>query len=214
VEIQLLVGLFARHDNRLGAVYSSLYSFWMSRHSAGASGPSRQATPRRDAYSVVLFDDEIVNCVNNDFTSSPDELLDIVMEYGADGCTFYDLAIRTTEQVMRRYWSTERSPVVIFLSDGESSISDADMQTFCRSAIALGKPLSFHGVSFGTDNSTLRRMVQIAHDIQINAPQDPLQQHAPTIESSFALALDSVRLAETFLGLAEALKKPRGALFT
>lgn len=96
--------------------------------------------------------------------------------------------------------------------------------------LLCSRPVSFHGVSFGPNNGTLRRMVQIAREIQNGVPRDPLQPAAAVVESSFAEALDSVsfvgnlwmnhslcyvqvRLAETFLGIAESLKKPRGSLF-
>jgi hypothetical protein len=52
------------------------------------------------------------------------------------------------------------------------------------------KPLSFHAVSFGEDASdtTLRRMADLALNIQNNAPRP-----APaTVPSSFATALDTV----------------------
>lgn len=68
-------------------------------------------------------------------------------------------------------------------------------------------------------------MVQVVNDLDRNRPADPMR---PVVPSSYAEALDSVsmntracafyltcgqvRLAETFLGLAESLKKPRGAL--
>lgn len=72
-------------------------------------------------------------------------------------------------------------------------------------------------------------MAQIAREVQNNAPQDPLLPPAARIESSYAEALDTVsrvskispsadpgylqvRLAETFLGIAESLRKPRGSL--
>jgi len=113
---------------------------------------------------------------------------------------------------MEANWSTERTPVVVFLSDGECTVADQTVQTLCRSAVSLGKPLSFHAVSFGPQNSTLRRMAQIALEIQTNAPRDPLLPSTAIIHSSYAEALDSVRLAETFLGLAESLRNPRGSL--
>jgi len=104
--------------------------------------------------------------------------------------------------------------VVIFLSDGECKIEDQTMQDLCRTAIQLGKPLSFHAVSFGQDAQSfyLRRMAQIALDIQNNAPRDPLIPAATTVSSSYTQALDTVRLAETFLEIAESLRKPRGSL--
>lgn len=99
----------ARHDNRVGAVYSALYSFWTSRWSviAGPQGQA-QAQARKDAYSVLLFDHDIVNCVSNDFTSSPDQLLGMVLPHGARGGTNYRLAVTTAQQVMEQHWSTER----------------------------------------------------------------------------------------------------------
>ncbi|EKM59288.1 uncharacterized protein PHACADRAFT_249677 [Phanerochaete carnosa HHB-10118-sp] len=52
----------ARHNNRLGAVYSSLYAFWSTRH-AVANG----TTSRRDAYSVILFNSGQRQILTNDF---------------------------------------------------------------------------------------------------------------------------------------------------
>lgn len=57
------------------------------------------------------------------------------------------------------------------------------------------KPLSFHSVSFGQDNTSasLRRMAQIALEVQNSAPRDPLAPAAATVLSSYAEALDTVR---------------------
>ncbi|KDQ64241.1 hypothetical protein JAAARDRAFT_27866 [Jaapia argillacea MUCL 33604] len=68
-------------------------------------------------------------------------------------------------------------------------------------------------------------MANIARQVQNGAPQDPLH---PLVPSSYTEALDSVRiftivpnaldqslqvrLAETFLAIAESLRKPRGSL--
>ncbi|KAJ7195854.1 hypothetical protein C8J57DRAFT_534894 [Mycena rebaudengoi] len=207
--------LIARHsNNRLGAVYSALHGFWMSRNTALNSG-GQGAAARRDAYTVVLFDHTMATCVANDFASSPDDLLNKIIGTGAGGGTNFTGAIASAEALMRQHWSTERTPVVIFLSDGECSISDETVRSLCRAAVALGKPLSFHSVSFGSAarSSVLRRMAQIALEVQTNAPRDPLTPAEATITSSYSEALDTVRLAETFLGFAESLRKPRGALF-
>lgn len=69
-------------------------------------------------------------------------------------------------------------------------------------------------------------MADIAVEVQRTAPADPMH---PIVPSSYTEALDTVRkstfcisfilliqlqirLAETFLGIAESLRKPRGAL--
>ena len=94
-------------NNRLGAVYSALYSFWAARHAATTVG--QQAAPaRRDAYSLILFDHTMTTCLSNDFTSSPDQLLDTVLAYRAGGGTNFTQALRTAQTVMERNFSTER----------------------------------------------------------------------------------------------------------
>ncbi|KAG2340343.1 hypothetical protein BDR05DRAFT_889963 [Suillus weaverae] len=199
-----------RSNNRFGAVLSSLYSFWSAR----ATAIGGQQAARRDSYSVILFDSSVTNAFVNDFVSSPDQLLDAVLRYGANGGTNFTAAVQQSQSVMEQHWSTERNPVIIFLSDGECHIADQTIQDLCRSAVRLGKALSFHAVSFGPDraSTSLRRMSQIALDIQNNAPRDPLAPQAATVTSSYTQALDTVQLAETFLGIAESLRKPRGSL--
>ncbi|KAG1809694.1 uncharacterized protein BJ212DRAFT_1484392 [Suillus subaureus] len=188
----------------------AFHVFWSAR--AAAIGGQQAA--RRDSYSVILFDHSVTNAFVNDFVSSPDQLLDAVLRYDADGGTNFTAAIQRAQSVMEQHWSTERSPVIIFLSDGECHIADQTVQDLCRSAVRLGKALSFHAVSFGSDttSTSLRRMTQIALDIQNNAPRDPLAPATATVASSYTQALDTVQLAETFLGIAESLRKPRGSL--
>jgi hypothetical protein len=57
----------------------------------------------------------------------------------------------------------------------------------------LRMPLSFHAVSFGNDSYTgkLRRMVQIAQEVEKGAPRNSLTNSIP---SSFTEALDSVNV--------------------
>ena len=183
-------------NNRLGAVYSALYSFWSARHTAVTT--SQETTgARRDAYSVIMFNWTTENVVVDDFTSSPDELLSVVLNTQAKGGTNFTTALQAGQNVMVDNWSTERfatqspcvfrlvaivtlfffeirrTPIMIFLSDGECSVPDAAIQDLCRSAIQyryleapclcqwaanrlVRKPLSFHAVSFGQEwDSTL-----------------------------------------------------------
>lgn len=105
-----------RTNNRLGAVYSALHAFWQSRASAvtsgaGASGAAAAATnanARRDAYTVILFDHTIVNCIVNDFTRTPQNLLDVVLGYSAAGGTNFDAALTAAQSAIVNNWSTER----------------------------------------------------------------------------------------------------------
>jgi uncharacterized protein with von Willebrand factor type A (vWA) domain len=107
-------------DNRLGAVYSALYGFWSSRHAAVTAG--QQVTgARRDAYSVILFEDDTENKVVNDFMSTPDELLTLAMlNVRAYGGTDFSEALRAAHAVMIQNWSTER---LVYLSDLHRPVS-------------------------------------------------------------------------------------------
>lgn len=87
-----------------------------------ASGPpgkllsprfNRQIGTRRDAYSIILFDSTTQNAVVNDFTSTPDQLLDIVLNVKASGNTNFTAALRAGQATMMDNWSTER---FVFLS--------------------------------------------------------------------------------------------------
>jgi hypothetical protein len=97
-------------DNRFGAVLSSLYSFWSARAVAVAG----QQAVRRDSYSVILFDQSSVDAVVNDFSSSPDNLLDTVLRYPTSVGTNFTAAIERAQSVMEQYWSTERQ---VFITD-------------------------------------------------------------------------------------------------
>ena len=140
-------------NNRLGAVYSALHGFWSARYTAINVG-SQTTHTRRDAYSVILFDKGVYNGVTNDFTSSPDQLLDAVLPYRRGSGTDFTMALQSAQTVMERYFNPERydwdartcsithfiarTPVVIFLSDGECAIEDQTVQDLCRLAVHLG----------------------------------------------------------------------------
>jgi hypothetical protein len=94
-------------NNRLGAVYSALYSFWASRHVAVTA--NRQAVgARRDAYSFILFNDRPTQVLTNDFTSTPGQLLGTVLGHQASGGTNFTAALRTGQIMMEQNWTTER----------------------------------------------------------------------------------------------------------
>jgi hypothetical protein len=60
--------------------------------------------------------------------------------------------------------------------------------------------LSFHTVSFGSRNQSLRRMAQIAREVESSAPRDASLPDNAHIESSYAEALDSVRCVSVIGG--------------
>ncbi|KAH8986018.1 hypothetical protein EDB92DRAFT_1818469 [Lactarius akahatsu] len=152
-----------KENNRLEVVFSSLYSFWIAR----------QATFDRNAHS-------------------PDELLIAALQFGAGGGTNFTRALKRAQDVMTSHWSTERTPVVIFLSDGRCEVSDECINDICHTASRRG-------------------MVDIAKEVQKTVPQNVLTVNLP---SSFTNVLDTVCLTTTFQGFAESLAKPRGNLLS
>ncbi|KAG2051798.1 hypothetical protein BDR06DRAFT_1010094 [Suillus hirtellus] len=105
-------------NNRFGAVLSSLYTF-----------------------CVILFDRSVVDAVVNDFSSSPDQLLDAVLRHRTLKGTNFTAGIPRVQSLMEQHWSTERTPVVIFLSDGQCSIENRTVQDLCGAAKGIILPL-------------------------------------------------------------------------
>ena len=140
----------------LGArFYSTLHTF-LGRSETTAVDQHTTST-RRDAYSVVLFNHLAKNALVNDLTSTPDQLLGALLGERADGGTDFSSALRAGEAIMVENWSTERlvtksrlsvllpsdplkfrTPVMIFLSDGECSVPVEEIQDVCRSAVRHG----------------------------------------------------------------------------
>jgi hypothetical protein len=97
----------ARANNRVGAVYSALHSFWMARQTAFNN---TGGTARRDAYTVLLFNKSpLLTSIVNDFHSTPDQLLQELLNHEASGGTDFSTALKQAQLLMERYWSTERS---------------------------------------------------------------------------------------------------------
>ncbi|KIJ12370.1 hypothetical protein PAXINDRAFT_83091 [Paxillus involutus ATCC 200175] len=192
-------------DNRLGAVYSSLYSFWRARIATAGQG----SLTHRDSYSIILHDQVTEIICENDLTRSPDELLDLLLPKGPKGGNSFNKALKAAEKVMTQCWADERRfrrpPVIIFLSDGIASFSNGTVQKLFRQAVQDGKALSLHAILFGptTASGGLRRMITVALDEQSKTPT------LASTPSSFHEALNTVKLVQTFIGIAESLRKPR-----
>lgn len=104
-----VTALINRHAaNRLGAVYSSLYAFWTSRHTAVNPARRQGSIGRRDAYSVLFFHNRVVEGATHDFSSTPDELLRALLAHGTHGGTDFTIALQHAQRTMQRHWSDER----------------------------------------------------------------------------------------------------------
>ncbi|KAF9230358.1 hypothetical protein BU15DRAFT_57330 [Melanogaster broomeanus] len=167
-------------DNRLGAVCAALYNFWTAR--VAASNHSRFT--HRDSYSIVMHDQYTETVCENDFMSSPDELLEMLLTQYPERGNSFNKAIKAAQDIMERWWSTNRLPVVVFLSDGIAAVSDRVVRSLFRSAKSMGGGLSLHAISFGPSakSGCLRRMIEVALD----------EQGESAVPSDFHEALESV----------------------
>jgi hypothetical protein len=147
--------IVSKANNRLGAVFLALYSFWVARQAVLSSGSSLGGG-MRDAYSLIFFNHESSTPIENDSASSPDELLTAALHFEAGGGKNFTGALQRTHKVMNSHQSTEkyglgltrvamhpadmyhRPPVVIFLSDGEDNVSDEAIYGICGSAVSQG----------------------------------------------------------------------------
>ncbi|KAG8795910.1 hypothetical protein FRC12_008165 [Ceratobasidium sp. 428] len=177
-------------NNRYGAVLSALYGFWLSRDSATTSSSTHA---RQDAYSVITFDRSATTRVANDFISTTDQLINQLIPQISAGGTSFRRALSRAQSLIETHWSSDRAPVVVFLSDGECEISDNRIYDLCGTCARLGKPLAFYSVSFGSDaySASLRQMVDIAREIYASAPQDVINA-ARGNPCAYTNAIDSV----------------------
>ncbi|KIK79481.1 hypothetical protein PAXRUDRAFT_161212 [Paxillus rubicundulus Ve08.2h10] len=121
-------------NNRLGAVYSALYSFWKARMATAG----QSSLTRRDSYSIILHDQVTETICSNDLTKSPDELLELLLPKGPKGGNSFDRALKAAETMMTECWADERPPVIIFLSDGIAAFRDKNVQRLFHLAAQMG----------------------------------------------------------------------------
>ncbi|KAG8793625.1 hypothetical protein FRC12_002185 [Ceratobasidium sp. 428] len=201
--------LSANCNNRYGGVLSALYGFLLSREPAVTSS-STQA--RQDTYSVITFGYTVVTHIANDSTSTANQIITQLAQWRPGGKNFH-LALPQAQLVIETHWSSNRAPVVVFLSSMECNIGDGPVYDICRRCIQLGKALAFYTVSFGSDaySSSLRQMANIAYEVYASAPRDVLGA-ARGNPCAYTNAINSIQLANTFLGFSNSLQKPRASL--
>lgn len=103
-------------NNRLGAVYSALYSFCRARQSYGTGEFEAVVSSRRDAYSVVLFNGVATRAITNDFDQDADGIVNTLLHHSIDFGTDFTLALDTARDVMLEHWSPDRSVYSMDLS--------------------------------------------------------------------------------------------------
>ena len=120
----------SRMNNRLGAVYSALYTFWSARQAAVGH--------QRDANTIILHAQDAQSVCENDTTRSPIKLLDLLLPNAPKGGNSFDKALKAAGTAISKWWDDTRPPVIIFLSDGVASVSDSLIKKLFREAAQKG----------------------------------------------------------------------------
>ncbi|CAE6459517.1 unnamed protein product [Rhizoctonia solani] len=202
-------------NNRYGAAISALYCFWTSQ----AKIASRSLlNTRKDAYTLVTFDDKTKVKAQNDLNSTAEQLVNFLLPQQSGGWfsgTSFDEALKTAGVVIEQNWSNERAPVIVILSDGESSVSDELLNNLCNTCIQRGHALSFYSILFGQESysSSLRKMVDLAEASFRAAPLSAKSNFTGRdIPCKYSNAIDSVQLMDKFLGISEAISDMRASV--
>ncbi|KAF8306077.1 hypothetical protein DL93DRAFT_2172249 [Clavulina sp. PMI_390] len=201
----------AVNNNCYGAVLTALYGFWSARETAA----SHSGHIRRDAYSIILEGSAPETVLENDFNMTADDLLNRIISVNLNHNNDFAGSIRESQRLMELYWSTERTPVVIFLSDGIWSMPENEMHSLCKKAAQLGKPLPFHSVFFGSRDSSpsvLAQMSDIARSVYTTAMRGHRDLDSPATACTYTNAINTIQLSQTFLGLAESMRQTRSSL--
>ncbi|KEP45338.1 von willebrand factor type A domain protein, partial [Rhizoctonia solani 123E] len=148
----------------------------------------------------------------NDFTSTTDQLLSRLVQTSASGGTNFNSALAHAQTLIQTHWNSDKAPVLVFLSDGQCNLDRNMVYDMCRACVQLGKPLGFYSVSFGPENSSapLRDMAQIAWEVYASAPRN-IMGNIQGNPCAYYNAVDSIQLADTFLGISNSLHKPRAS---
>jgi hypothetical protein len=117
-------------NNRLGAVYAALHSFWTARQAASGV--------QSDANTIILHAEGTQFVCENDITRSPDDLLDLLLPNAPKGGNSFNKALKAADAAITRWWDDTRPPVIIFLSDGIASVTDAVVQNLFRKTAQQG----------------------------------------------------------------------------
>ncbi|CUA74500.1 hypothetical protein RSOLAG22IIIB_11257 [Rhizoctonia solani] len=202
--------LVSQCNNRYGAVVSALYGFLKNREAAVTNAGLRS---RQDSYTFLMHDNKSEVRVQNDLTSTTEQLIDRLIPLRPVGGAGNDfgLALTMAQQTIERNWSTDRAPMVVFLSDGGCSFKQKKVEIEMRCSHAL----AFYAICFGGDSgaASLRSMTDTADRVFRSAPMTARGAMLGTdIPCKYSTAMDSIQLAATFMGISESLPRSRASV--
>ncbi|CAH1767672.1 9095_t:CDS:2 [Entrophospora sp. SA101] len=204
-----------RHDNRLGAVYSAVYSFMETRLTSQRN--LTKGAINKDTVSLILFNSSTIVPIENQPLSDLDKFLDIMIEHSPCDGTNFELAIQKAGFLIDKYYDPTKTNIIIFLSDGEGGSPDAQLENICRVNQQRGSLLYLYTILFGSDsNSQFVRffdsdpsLVKMANIAQKYLPANSSPQ---SLKCQYTKTIDEIALANHFTIVAESLRRHKPSL--
>ncbi|GLJ34388.1 hypothetical protein SUGI_0691360 [Cryptomeria japonica] len=185
-DISPTMAKFNNHDCRLGCVYEAILRFIQAR----------LRTVCEDSISVVLFDTSARVAVG--IQDMEEVVVDLLLQYRASGGTTYSSGLDAAQKLMmkatRDLKEDMKTPVVIFLSDGENNGGE-DPVSFVNRMKRQEPKMTLHTIMYGQ-----------------NPAMSILEEMAKEGQGQFQLTLDGLQLAQSFENLAKSLKPRVAAL--
>ncbi|RUS18258.1 hypothetical protein BC937DRAFT_88981 [Endogone sp. FLAS-F59071] len=224
--------LAGTHNNRLGAVYDAINRFLETRLTTlrnRATGASMPSPAVNDKISLVLFNHSATTIyANRDLSTGSAGFITQMSQHTASGGTSFAQAMNEVTNVCIQHHDPSRVPIIIFLSDGEDSCPQDQLQQLFDTSAQIGAKPFLTTVLFGTDTSGRDVLKAMADYAEKHHQVTPTRQYSgnpqarqlplgrPSSSSGFRCgfynALDEVQLAEYFTGLAQSLKECKPAL--
>ncbi|CAG8642418.1 8285_t:CDS:10, partial [Ambispora gerdemannii] len=195
------------HNNRLGAVYEAVYSFIETRKNSLKATNVGLSAVDRDIASLILFESTATVVFENQSLSNPEQLLEKMMKFDADGGTSFHAGINKAAEIIEKYYDRQKTNVIIFLSDGEAITPDSELRSLCQREVNKGAPLYLYTVMFGSDGGQpLQQMANIATEYLSRSTSGDV------LKCQYTLAENVKKLNELFTRVAESLRKHKPML--
>ncbi|CAG8501198.1 7794_t:CDS:10 [Ambispora gerdemannii] len=212
--------LLRNHQNRLGAVYEAVHTFFRTRKNSGKA--TRIGAVDRDITSLILFNSVATVVFENQSLSNIEELLNKMMKFTPTGNTSYYEGLKKASEIIEKYHDPKRTNVIIFLSDGLCKTPESELRNLCQREVNKGTPLYLYTVLFNSYaaksevdkgyfynllnshnnwNQSLQEMAAIATEYL------PQSTGRDALKCKYTLAIDEIELTKYFTKVAESLRK-------
>ncbi|CAJ0912222.1 15411_t:CDS:2 [Entrophospora sp. SA101] len=172
-----------RHDNRLGAVYSAVYSFMETRLTSQRN--LTKGAINKDTVSLILFNSSTIVPIENQPLSDLDKFLDIMIEHSPCDGTNFELAIQKAGFLIDKYYDPTKTNIIIFLSDGEGGSPDAQLENILKMANIAQKYLPANSSPQSLKCQYTKTIDEIALANHFTIVAESLRRHKPSLMKKY-----------------------------